>query len=174
MVLIIILCGITSPQISVDFKYLILLGLLFSIVGDIFLMLKSNQFTKGLLSFLIAHLFYLTAIIVDSNFQFSLLLFVIVFIYFISISLIIFPKSGSKKLYVLIYTLVISILLWQSFERMEILGTDATKLLAFGNLLFTISDSVLAYNKFVRKFSTAQLVILSTYFAAQTLIALSV
>jgi len=39
--------------------------------------------------------------------------------------------------------------------------------------LFLASDSVLAVDRFVKPFRAAQAVILSTYFAAQALIALS-
>jgi len=43
-----------------------------------------------------------------------------------------------------------------------------------GAVLFIVSDSVLAWNRFRKKFQNAQTVILSTYYAAQWLIALSV
>ncbi len=174
MILIILLCLTTQTQVSDNFKILILLGLLFSLIGDIFLMLKSDQFTKGLLSFLIAHLFYISAITFNSGFHFSFLIFSIVLIYFIVITLIIVPKRNSKKIYVGIYSFIITFLLWQSFERMEYLESTNSIMFAVGILFFTISDTILAYNKFVRKFSLAQLLILSTYFIAQTLIALSV
>ena len=39
----------------------ILAGLVFSLAGDVFLMLPSDQFMAGLVSFLIAHLFYIAA-----------------------------------------------------------------------------------------------------------------
>ncbi|MGZ5469974.1 MAG: lysoplasmalogenase family protein, partial [Candidatus Aminicenantales bacterium] len=48
-------------------------------------------------------------------------------------------------------------------------------LLAFaGAVLFLISDSVLAYDRFGRKIGPAQIIILGTYFPAQLLIALSI
>lgn len=174
MILIIILCITTEAKISNDFKYLILLGLIFSLTGDIFLMLKSDQFTKGLFSFLIAHLFYISAIIFTSGFHFSFLMFSISFIYLILIILVIVPKSESIKLYTVIYSFIIIFLLWQSYERMEYLDSAISTLFAAGIFLFTISDTILAYNKFVMRFPSAQLLILSTYFTAQTLIALSV
>jgi uncharacterized membrane protein YhhN len=42
-----------------------------------------------------------------------------------------------------------------------------------GAILFTISDTTLAVNHFLRRFRWAQVAILSTYYAAQTLIAWS-
>ena len=48
-------------------------------------------------------------------------------------------------------------------------------LLAFaGAVLFLISDSVLAYDRFARKIGPAQIIILGTYFPAQLLISLSI
>ncbi|HIC51136.1 MAG TPA: lysoplasmalogenase, partial [Candidatus Marinimicrobia bacterium] len=43
-----------------------------------------------------------------------------------------------------------------------------------GAVLFLISDGLLAINRFMRPFRVAQAVILTTYFTAQWLIALSV
>lgn len=151
-----------------------MLGLLFSLLGDIFLVLKNEKFVEGLLSFLIAHLFYTFAVLNDSQFQFTSYIFVVSFLYYLIFSKLLFNKSGSKKYYVLIYGLVITSLLWQSFERAYFIGNEITIRFAAGILLFIISDSVLAYNKFVRKFNLAQLVILSTYYTAQLLIALSI
>jgi uncharacterized membrane protein YhhN len=41
-------------------------------------------------------------------------------------------------------------------------------------VLFLISDSVLAYDRFGKKFGLARILVLATYFPAQLLIALSV
>jgi uncharacterized membrane protein YhhN len=54
-------------------------------------------------------------------------------------------------------------------------GGGTRPLLAFaGAILFLISDSVLAYDRFAKKLSPAQAIILGTYFPAQLLIALSI
>jgi uncharacterized membrane protein YhhN len=42
-----------------------------------------------------------------------------------------------------------------------------------GAILFLVSDSVLAINRFAKPFRAAEALLLTTYFAAQTLIALS-
>ena len=47
-------------------------------------------------------------------------------------------------------------------------------LAAAGSLLFLVSDTVLALNRFYRPFKGAQAIILSTFYSALLLIALSV
>jgi uncharacterized membrane protein YhhN len=53
-------------------------------------------------------------------------------------------------------------------------GGTRTLLAFLGAVLFLVSDSVLAYNRFARKMPGARTVILGTYFPAQLLIALSI
>ena len=47
-------------------------------------------------------------------------------------------------------------------------------LAAIGAALFVVSDSFLAYDRFRQKFRAARIIVLSTYWAAQWLIAYSV
>src|SRR5690625_7893360 len=58
MVLIIALAGYGS-QLDSTFSKWVVIALLFSVVGDIFLMLEDKWFVHGLASFLVAHLFYI-------------------------------------------------------------------------------------------------------------------
>src|SRR3954469_1473839 len=59
--LIILLALSRTPIQGEGYKFLIVAGLIFSMCGDIFLMLPSDRFMAGLVSFLVAHLFYITA-----------------------------------------------------------------------------------------------------------------
>jgi uncharacterized membrane protein YhhN len=63
---------------------------------------------------------------------------------------------------------------WQAAERWAGLGTTPALLAAAGAGLFVISDSALAWQRFKARHRWGQPVVLSTYFAAQWLIALSV
>ena len=65
-------------------------------------------------------------------------------------------------------------LFWQAISRVLTEWNESAVLFGLGISLFTISDTVLAYNKFVKPFKLAQILILSTYYIAQLLIALSV
>jgi uncharacterized membrane protein YhhN len=82
------------------------------------------------------------------------------------------PLLGDRRLPVLVYMLAIVTMAWQA-ARWSGLHTAAAGLAAAGSALFVLSDSVLAWNRFARPFRAAQAVVLSTYFAAQWLIALS-
>jgi iron(III) transport system permease protein len=58
----IILTALLLPDaVPAPYKWLIIAGLLFSLGGDVFLMLPQDRFVFGLVSFLIAHLFYIAA-----------------------------------------------------------------------------------------------------------------
>ncbi len=54
--------ALTLPDpISSFYRLMVAIGMLFSLGGDIFLMLPGNTFVFGLVSFLVAHLFYIVA-----------------------------------------------------------------------------------------------------------------
>ena len=155
------------------YKTAIIVGLVFSLLGDIFLMLPDDHFIWGLLSFLLAHLCYIAAFVSEAGSQVSgwLLPFVI---YGIMLLRILWPHLNKMKVPVIVYALVILVMGWQAAERGIRLQTLKPYLAAAGAILFMISDSVLALNRFGRPFRLAQLIVLSTYFTAQWLIALSV
>jgi uncharacterized membrane protein YhhN len=155
------------------YKVAIIAGLLFSLAGDVFLMLPSDRFVAGLVSFLIAHLFYIAAFTSGTGFGFSWRLLPCA-IYGILIFSILAPHLGGMKLPVLVYMVVILVMAWQAWERWSQTGQSAALLAFLGAVLFVISDSALAVNRFRGGYKGAQALILSTYFAAQWLIARSV
>lgn len=157
------------------YKYMIVAGLLFSLAGDIFLMLPRDRFIAGLISFLIAHLFYIAAFTLDgARGRPSLLTAVALLLYGGVMLRLLLPHLGKMKVPVVVYMLVILLMVWQATNRW-IVTNVAGSLLAFaGAWLFAASDSMLALNRFRREFKSAQGLILTTYFAAQCLIALSV
>jgi len=156
------------------YKYAILAGLGFSLVGDIFLMLPLKRVIAGLVSFLVAHLCYIVAFSAGIHLSVSGFLLALFLLYVIIMFAVLFPHLGKMKLPVLVYELVIVMMAWRAVERWVQIG-DAGALLALaGALLFVISDSVWAINRFVRRYKSAQALILSSYFCAQWLIALSV
>ena len=64
--ILILFVAITAP--ASKYKFLIAIGMLFSLMGDIFLMLPSDQFLLGLICFLITHICYIVAFLFDSRF----------------------------------------------------------------------------------------------------------
>jgi len=156
------------------YKYAILAGLGFSLVGDIFLMLPLKRVIAGLVSFLVAHLCYIVAFSAGICLSVSSWLLSLFLLYLIIMFSVLFPHLGKMKLPVLVYELVIVMMAWRAVERWAQIG-DAGALLALaGAILFVISDSAWAINQFVRRYKSAQALILSSYFCAQWLIALSV
>jgi len=156
------------------YKYAILAGLGFSLVGDIFLMLPLKRVIAGLASFLVAHLCYIVAFSAGIRLGVSGFLPALFLLYVIIMFVVLFPHLGKMKLPVLVYELVIVMMAWRAVERWAQIGDTGALLALAGAILFVISDSVWATNQFVRRYKSAQALILSSYFCAQWLIALSV
>lgn len=157
------------------------LGLVFSLFGDIFLMLPREQFIAGLISFLLAHIAYLVGFFQTTpplNIV-SLILAVLVGITAFRIYRSIaagLATSGNQALRppVLIYTIVISLMLWSALLTLvgkEWLPVQAL-LAAGGALLFFLSDTFLAWNKFVSPIRHGKLLVIITYHLGQIMIIL--
>lgn len=165
---------IIFPSSDEKYKIFILVGLLFSLIGDVFLIFPERHFTKGLIAFLVGHIFYIFAFLIPQRFNFTVWIFLPIVLLSILYLKIILPYSGKKTLPVIIYIVIIAIMGWTALERFHNIQTFGTLFAAIGAVLFMLSDSILAYNKFRKQFSSAELIILSTYYAAQWLLALSV
>jgi uncharacterized membrane protein YhhN len=169
----ILLIAILGQAASPFYKYMILTGLVFSLAGDVFLMLPSDQFVAGLVAFLIAHLFYSAAFASEMSvlIGWPLIPFVI---YGIVIYIILAPSLGKLKLPVLIYVVVILMMAWLAWERWNQTGQSGALLASIGAALFIISDTILAIDRFRGGVKLSRALNLTTYFAAQLLIAGSV
>jgi uncharacterized membrane protein YhhN len=156
------------------YKYTIIAGLLFSLAGDVFLMLPIDRFIQGLISFFVAHLFYIAALIFEGGQDLPILSAIPFVMYGILMVRLLWPHLGKMRLPVLAYMLIILMMGWTATGRW-IWTRQPGSLFAFlGAILFIISDSALAGDRFKSRFRNSQLLILSTYFTAQWLIALSI
>lgn len=154
--------------------WLIMAGLVFSAAGDVFLMLPRDRFVPGLVSFLIAHLLYIAAFSEPAG-LFAAPLLALPFLAGAGIMLwVLLPKTGTLKIPVIVYALALAMMGWQSATRWQALSDTASLYAMLGAILFMISDALLAFNRFAKPFRAAEALLLTTYFAAQTLIALSV
>jgi len=174
LTMVFILLIATLGQTTLPFyKYMIIIGLIFSLAGDIFLMLPSDRFVAGLVAFLLAHLFYIAAFAseISALIWWPLIPFVI---YGIIIYIILASSLGKLKLPVLIYVAVILIMAWLAWERWSQTGQIGALLAFIGAVLFIISDTILAIDRFRGAFKLSRALNLTTYFAAQLLIASSV
>ncbi|MCK5331203.1 MAG: lysoplasmalogenase [Candidatus Marinimicrobia bacterium] len=174
MVFIIAIALLIREPKTYFYKYAIIGGLIFSLCGDIFLMLPSDQFIAGLISFMIAHIMYIIAFMQDRPRQYKLVLL----IPFVICGLIIFSLLSAHlenlKIPVLIYIVVILIMVWQATDRWRFYRDQATLIAFVGAMLFMLSDTIYALNRFREAFELGRLLTLSTYFTAQWFIACSI
>ena len=158
-------------------KKWIIAALFFSWIGDVLLLLKDDNslfFLLGLSSFLVAHIFYILFFHfikgkenVKSRWYFVL----IVGLYYVIIKNLLSPYLGDMKLPVSIYAVFISFMFMLSLHVLLIKNKIAGWLMMTGALLFIISDSLLAINKFYHPFEMAGVFVMISYGSAQLFIA---
>lgn len=170
MIAIILIVIFNSSSPMSFYEKVILTGLIFSTIGDVFLIKDKKFFIQGLISFLIGHICYIVAFWTNPNLP-SGLIYLAYIIFFLSI---LWKYLESLKIPVLVYATAIALMSWMALSR-TIENHNHHTLHAFlGSVMFVISDSLLAYNKFKSPILYAHIWILATYFLAQWLIALSV
>ncbi|HSC55311.1 MAG TPA: lysoplasmalogenase [Phnomibacter sp.] len=157
-------------------KKLIVAALLFSWIGDCAL-LRGEQplfFIAGLVSFLIAHVFYILYFHRhrDKAKKWSLPVWMILLIgvYSVGLFLYLLPSLGSMKIPVAIYTAIITLMLIKAISSKKQATVKAYLLFVGGAICFVLSDSALAINKFAQPFATSSFVIMITYGLAQWLL----
>jgi len=169
MWLILIYAYLHKPLLKDRYFLLVFIGLFFCMLGDGLL----KWFEIGLSAFLIGHLFYTGAFITKWRFSWirlstilPLLLYGIYMGYRLYHSL---QDKGDQALIipVLAYLLVISLMCWFSIMT-------GNKWSIVGGILFVASDSILAWNKFITDIPYSHVLIMTTYYMAQFLIARSI
>jgi uncharacterized membrane protein YhhN len=163
-----------DPSFATAYQRFILLGLLFSLAGDVFLMLPGDRFIQGLVSFLIAHVFYIAGFTSGTGFGHAGWIIAAVILAGAAMAALLLPFTGKMRLPVLVYMMVILVMAQQSWDRFYASRGTNSLFAAIGATLFVFSDFLLAWNRFRRPFNSAEAVKLTAYFAAQLLIALSV
>jgi len=173
-VLIIAAAIIAETPVPAAYKTLILAGLLFSLVGDIALMFGEKWFTAGLIAFFAAQVLYIMAFKPGQEHPVSPGVLLPFLLFGLLMFRILAPTLGPMKFPVLVYIAAITVMAGFAAGRFIDRG-GLRSLLAFaGAVLFLVSDSVLAYDRFAKKVGAAEAIILGTYFPAQLLIALSI
>ena len=172
--LILLLAATLTSPVSEVYRWLIVVGILFSMGGDIFLMLPQDRFIWGLGSFLVAHILFICAYLSRSGFHFTWWIFAVYALYTGVLVYLLWPHTGSMRIPVIVYGLVLMLMGWQAAEQWWVLRDMSTVLAAAGALLFLLSDSVLALDKFRSPIANRDLVVMTTYYGALILIAWSV
>lgn len=158
-----------------DYQWAIAAGLVLSTAGDVFLMLPRDRFVAGLASFLLAHLCYLRAFSIEVPFGAGLLLWLPFFVAGGMVVALVWPGlKPALRGPVVVYVIVIAAMAGQATGRWYAAGSAVALAAAVGAGLFVVSDAVLAIDRFRWPFRAARAVTLTTYWAAQLLIAISV
>ena len=158
----------------------LLFALFFSWIGDVLLLFSDKHplfFISGLVAFLIAHLVYIFLFQNQNKInrtKIYLRFSPIVIIYLLGILSVLWSSLNEMKIPVTIYAFVISTMLLMSIKSYFEWKKPANILVLFGAVLFVISDSILAINKFYAPVPMSSFLIMSTYLAAQFFIVKSV
>ncbi|MNX08662.1 lysoplasmalogenase [Pedobacter ghigonis] len=169
----------SSTDLRGRFHKRIFTGLIFALAGDVLLMLQAGRtlfFIYGLAAFLVCHIFYIRAFILDhkSNPKHRTPYFLwVVGVFAIFCSGLFFylqPKLGVMQFPVLMYAIIICVMAIMAVNRYGKVNIFSFKLILYGALFFLLSDSVLAVNKFSQPIPQAGVLIMATYMIAQYLI----
>ena len=152
-------------------------GLFLSFLGDIFLMLTHGYFSYGLAAFLLAHLAYIS--VLSQPLPQVTIPFYVLGLTLVSNWLIIFGqlcsamKASTAKAKVVwpvgIYSAMITVMLFFALMTLFHPGWKfpAAVLVSVGGLLFYCSDTMLAYDRFIRPFARARFWVRVTYHLGQ-------
>jgi alkenylglycerophosphocholine hydrolase len=156
-----------------------LLGLIFSLIGDVLLMLPGGHlFIPGLFAFLVAHVFYIIGLWTDhKNFRQDNISALILLLLAATVGAYLYPYlPGAMLAPVLMYVIVISLMVWKAVGSSfrDYFGKDQQKLIIVGAILFYLSDLILAVNRFAIPIPYSSLAVMIPYFSAQYLLASSV
>ncbi len=162
---------ISASQGYPGWRIFVIFALIFSWGGDVLLM-QDGMFAAGLGSFLIAHLFYISAYLKTGAATgqirpWDLIKFVLIGLFLIWL---LYPGLGGMLIPVLLYSVVLLSMGVFAHKRRRATSSASFILVAFGALLFVLSDSLIALNKFAFEVPSERLLVMSSYIAAQFLI----
>ena len=142
-------------------RRIVLAALVFCGIGDI--SLERGLFTLGLGAFLVGHLFYLSVFCrrLELNLKKGLLL-ALLLLYGAGLINYLAPHLGDMRNPVVLYMGVIF-----AMSAAAISGRDNHALVALGAVLFVLSDSLIAINRFVEPVPGARYWIMTLYYGAQ-------
>lgn len=166
--------GADAPQQ----RRFIRIGLVLSLIGDVFLLWPKAGFLPGLVAFLLAHLAYIAAFTVPVR----LAARPFVFVGYAALALLILAQlwpgiPAALRAPVVAYVVCLAtmaaqaLVWWRSSVARAAADAPLARWAALGGVLFMVSDSLLAVNKFVAPLPLSSLWILSTYWLAQGCIA---
>ncbi|NCB09313.1 MAG: lysoplasmalogenase [Bacteroidia bacterium] len=158
-----------------------ILAFLFSWFGDIFLMFSGDNFSffiLGLFSFLLAQVSYIILFLRTIHHQGNISYLKkksFYFLFFVGYGLLVyvllFPHlDGILKIAVLVYMLALLGMSAMALNRFGNVPLSSARYVFIGSVLFVVSDTLIAINKFVVALPYERVLIMTTYMLAQFLI----
>ncbi|MFQ6574292.1 lysoplasmalogenase [Pseudomonas sp. UM16] len=144
----------------------IMIGLGFSLLGDILLAVPGDLFVFGLAAFLCAHLAYLRGYVSETRQPAIWALAISLMVGAALLALLISHGLGELLIPVTVYALAISAMLWRALA--------CGGIAALGAIAFVFSDSLIGIDRFVGHFQAAPYLIILAYWLGQWAIAASV
>jgi uncharacterized membrane protein YhhN len=170
--------GIDSPM-----RWLYLMGLLLSLVGDTLLMFPQERLRQGVIAFLFAHVAYVLALnsggmIINLRSLAIAIGLAIMLIAFLRPILAGIYRTGKDEMRipVIIYAVILGATTWSvltTFLRTDWILIDAI-LVSGGGLLFLGSDIGWAFNQFARSRPDGRVIQLAAYHIGQFLMAIGI
>jgi len=147
-------------------RMLLGLGLVWSAIGDVLLALD-GLFVQGLVAFLLAQIIYTVLFLTQCRWQGSRLPWAaLIVIYAVICTLYIVPEAGDMQIPVIAYMIAISLMAISAGFRND----QQFLWVAMGALIFMVSDTLIAINRFVSPFEYSGIAVMTTYYLAQLLI----
>lgn len=143
------------------------LGLIFCLAGDILLMLE-DMFMVGLVSFLIAQLWYSISFVQTTRGQEGFLvknkwLIIPFLLYGVGMVFTLEPYAPDFLLPIIAYSLFLLIMAMTALNRFMVVIDQGFAYVAIGAVLFVVSDSILALDKFANEIPYARFFVMLTY-----------
>lgn len=157
------------PRWRSEAALLATLALLFSWAGDVGIASPGNlSFLIALGFFFVAHVFYIVLFMRKLRIRPMSIWSLAYVVWWVALLAILAPHVGSLLIPVAAYGLVLCV--------MGAIALSGNRFLALGGVLFVVSDSILALNRFLPGFELWQVhfLIMLSYIAAQGLIALGI
>ena len=148
------------------------LALVACLLGDIFL-LNNDYFVYGLLAFLIGHLLFCYAFISLGGIKLYLAPLFLLIGFSLSFYLYLLPALGSFAIPVAVYNTVIVLMAWQGVNLFLWHKSWFTGCIAAAAILFMVSDSVIAIDKFLIPFNWSSAIILPLYWLSISMLSYS-
>jgi uncharacterized membrane protein YhhN len=173
-----IITALLQPHPLPGYFYLLLMGLIFCLGGDVFLALpREKMFLCGLVSFLLGHVFYVIAFFTIAHLhQWTWIGLGICLVLSGGIYFWLRPHLGSMHLPVLFYVIVITVMVvgaWSIIGDSQLALTGRVIVFA-GAVSFYFSDVFVARDRFLKPEFLNRLIGLPLYYFGQFLLAFSV